>query len=276
MLKIYHIYDIANLITIIVNMAKKTQYFSTSLEKGLAILSLFNKDRSSISQTEISRLLELNMTSTYRYINTFVELGYLEKDKQTKQLRPGIQTMLLCTNLLQAADNLRWVRKEVDRVHEMHNITIDVCLIHDETSMRIYHREAAETLTYNLPEVAINCLHNTSTGKAYLSTLPDEELIKTVERIPKEKKTKNTITESGALYEEIIKTKARGYAMCNEEFLPGLITLGAPLIGLNSGRCLGSVTFDFSVIQNSPEEVEADYTQLVVELAKKLSDLLAD
>ncbi len=257
-------------------MADKKQYFSTSLEKGLAILALFTKERSSITQTEISKLLGLNMTSTYRYINTFVELGYLEKDEQSKRLRPGIQAMLLCTNVLQAADNLQWVRKEVDRVYEEHNITIDVCLIHNETSVRIYHREAAETLTYNLPEVAINSLHNTSTGKAYLSTLPDDELLKTVERIPKEGKTKNTITDSTALFEEIKKTQRRGFALCNEEFIPGLITVGAPLIGLNTGRCLGSVTFDFSVLQSSLDEVEGNYTNLVVELAKKLSELLTD
>ncbi|MBU2515834.1 IclR family transcriptional regulator [bacterium] len=257
-------------------MTTQKQYFSISLEKGLKILALFNKGRTSISQTEISQLLGLNMTSTYRYINTFVELGYLEKDKQTKRLRPGIQTMLLCTNLLQAADNLQWIRKEVDRVHEAHNITIDVGLINNENTVRIYHREAAETLTYNLPEVAVNCLHNTSTGKAYLSTLSDDDLRATVERIPLIAKTKNTITSSNVLFEEIKRSKAKGYTMCREEFLPGLITIGAPLVGSNSGRCLGSVSFDFSILQNSYEEVEVSYASLVVKLAQKLSELLAD
>jgi DNA-binding IclR family transcriptional regulator len=257
-------------------MASPKQYFSTSLEKGLKILTLFNKGRASISQTEISRLLGLNMTSTYRYINTFVELGYLEKDEQTKRLRPGLQTLLLCTNLLQATDNLQWIRKEVDRVHEIHNITIDVGLINSETTFRIYRREAAETLTYNLPEIAANSLHNTSTGKAYLSTLLDEELKKTVERIPMEAKTENTIIDRAKLLKEIMKTKIRGYSMCIEEFLPGLITIGAPLVGANSGKCLGSVSFDFSVLQNSFEEVETNYSGLVVELAGKLSELLTD
>jgi DNA-binding IclR family transcriptional regulator len=28
------------------------------------------------------------MTSTYRYINTLVEMGYLEKDAKTKEIRP--------------------------------------------------------------------------------------------------------------------------------------------------------------------------------------------
>lgn len=252
------------------------QYFSTTLEKGLKILALFNKGRTSISQTEISQLLGLNMTSTYRYINTFVELGYLEKDKQTKRLRPGIQTMLICTNLLQATDNLQWIRKEVDQIYKIHNITIDVGLINNENTVRIYRREAAETLTYNLPEVAVDCLHNTSTGKAYLSTLSDEELRATVERIPLTVKTKHTITSRDVLFEEIKRSKTRGYAMCREEFLPGLITIGAPLIGSNSGRCLGSVSFDFSILQNSFEEVEASYAELVVELARKLSELFTD
>ena len=44
----------------------------------------------------------------------------------------------------------------------------------DDTLVRIYHREAEETLTYSLPDFSKNCLHNTALGKAYLSSLPDD------------------------------------------------------------------------------------------------------
>ncbi|MBT8371628.1 MAG: helix-turn-helix domain-containing protein, partial [Deltaproteobacteria bacterium] len=58
-------------------MSKEKYYFSKSLEKGLKILSLFNSEAPVLTQSEIAKTLGLNMTSTYRYINTLVELGYL-------------------------------------------------------------------------------------------------------------------------------------------------------------------------------------------------------
>jgi DNA-binding IclR family transcriptional regulator len=79
-------------------MSKGKYYFSKSLEKGLNILTLFNRDVPVLTQSEIAKILGLNMTSTYRYINTLVELGYLEKNAKTKEIRPALLSLALCTN----------------------------------------------------------------------------------------------------------------------------------------------------------------------------------
>jgi DNA-binding IclR family transcriptional regulator len=163
----------------------------------------------------------------------------------------------------------------VDALHEKHNITIDVGFTVDDTMMRVYNREAAETLTYNLPDVAPNCLHNTSVGKAYLSTLTPEELDETLDRIDLHAKTNNTITDKSELMNEIVKTRQRGYAMCVEEYLVGLITIGAPLISTQNGEGVGAVSFDFSVLQTSAQEIEEKYAELIQETASALSKRLS-
>jgi DNA-binding IclR family transcriptional regulator len=250
------------------------QYFSTSLEKGLKILSLFSREAPVLTQSEISKALGLNMTSTFRYINTFVSLGYLEKDTKTKEIRPGFRCLTLCTNLIRATDNLHLMKRYVDALYETHNITIDVGFTIDDTMMRVYNREAAETLTYNLPDVAPNCLHNTSVGKAYLSTLSPEELEGTLDRIDLHAKTNNTITEKSELMNEIEITRQRGYAICVEEYLIGLITIGAPLVSKHNGKGVGAVSFDFSVLQTSAQEIEEKYAELIQETASALSKRL--
>jgi len=255
-------------------MANAKPYFSTSLEKGLKILSLFSRESPILTQSEISKTLGLNMTSTYRYINTFVSLGYLEKDRKTKELRPGFRCLALCTNLIRATDNLHLIKRYVDTIYEKHNITIDVGFTVDDTMMRIYHKEAEETLTYNLPDVAPNCLHNTSVGKAYLSALSPEQFEETLDRIDLPEKTKHTITQKNQLKAEIEKTRQRGYAMCEEEYLVGLITIGAPLISPQNGEGVGAVSFDFSVLQINAREIESKYAELIQETASALSKRL--
>ena len=60
------------------------QYYSTSLERGMSILRLFTKDRGTWTLTQISKNLDLNKTSTFRFVNTLVQLGYLRKDPNPK------------------------------------------------------------------------------------------------------------------------------------------------------------------------------------------------
>jgi DNA-binding IclR family transcriptional regulator len=255
-------------------MSKGKYYFSKSLEKGLKILSLFSRDTPVLTQSEIAKTLGLNMTSTYRYINTLVELGYLEKNGKTKEIRPSILCLLFCANLMRATDHLRMIKGVVDRIHSENNITIDVAFAVEDAMVRIYHRAAEEILTYSLPDTSKNCLHNTALGKAYLSSLPDDRIAEKVDGMDLVAKTGNTITKRDRLIEELKISRARGYAVSDEEYLPGLVSIGAPLFDAISGVGVGAVSFDFSVLEHSAGDIQARYGDLVRETAETLSEIL--
>jgi DNA-binding IclR family transcriptional regulator len=255
-------------------MSKGKFYFSKSLEKGLKILALFNRDTPVLTQSEVARMLGLNMTSTFRYINTLVEMGYLEKDMKTKEIRPSLHCLLMCTNLMQTTDNLQMIKEVVDRINREKNISIDVVFAVDDTLERIYHREAREALTYSLPEFSKNCLHNTALGKAYLSSLPDHLIAEKIEVMDLIAKTGKTIVDKARLLEEIHITRERGFAMADEEYLPGVLAIAAPLYDPIKGMGVGAVSFDFSVLQHTGTEITATYGEMIQETATILSELL--
>ena len=255
-------------------MSKEKYYFSKSLEKGLKILALFNRETPVLTQSKIAKTLGLNMTSTYRYITTLVELGYLEKDTKTKEIRISILCLLFCTNLMRATDHLRMIKEVVDQIHHENNISIEVAFAVDDTIVRIYNREAEETLTYSLPDFSKNCLHNTALGKAYLSSLPDDLIAEKIDTLVLVAKTEKTIVDKDTLVEELKKTKVRQYAMSEEEYLPGLIAIGAPLFDPVNGKGVGAVSFDFSVLQNNAKDIKAKYGGMIKETAKSLSEIL--
>ncbi len=240
----------------------------------MKILSLFNRDSPVMTQSQIAKTLDLNMTSTYRYINTLVELGYLEKDSKTKEIRPAILCLLFCANLMRATDHLRLIKEVVDRIHGEKNISIDVAFAVDDTLVRIYYRGADETLTYSLPDFSKNSLHNTALGKAYLSGLPNELIAEKIADMDLVPKTTKTIVDKRILFKELKKAKARQYAMSEEEYLPGLITISAPLFDPLTGKGVGAVCFDFSLLQHSADDVKAKYGDMIRETARTLSELL--
>jgi DNA-binding IclR family transcriptional regulator len=255
-------------------MSKGKYYFSKSLEKGLNILALFNRDTPVLTQSEIAKILGLNMTSTYRYINTLVELGYLEKNAKTKEIRPALLSLVLGTNLMRATDHLEMIEDVVDRVHRENNISIDMAFVVDDALVRICHREAEETLTYRLPDVSRNCLHNTALGKAYLAGLPDDQAVEKIASLVLVGRTAKTITDKERLLAEIRKTRERQFSMCEEEYLPGLLAIGAPLQDPDSGKGVGAISFDFSVLQQNAAEIMAKYADLIRKTARTLSALL--
>ena len=255
-------------------MSQTNSYFSKSLEKGLKILSLFNRNMPALTQTEIAKRMGLNMTSTFRYINTLVEMGYLEKDESTRLIRPSIFCLAFCNNLMRATDHHRLIKALVDDVHSRYNITTDVALSIDDDMMRIYHREAADTLTYSLPDFTRNCLHNTALGKAFLSALPEEELTTRVKSLQLTAKTAHTIIDQDVLLRELLNARKLKYALAVEEYLPGLIAIAAPLINPHTSRSIGAVSFDFSIHQRDPSDVAKHYAQIVIDLAAKISQAI--
>ncbi|WP_459943560.1 IclR family transcriptional regulator [Desulfocastanea catecholica] len=255
-------------------MSKGKYYFSKSLEKGLKILALFNRDTPVLTQSEVAKTLDLNMTSTYRYINTLVEMGYLEKDTKTKAIRPSLHCLLMCVNLMQATDNLKMIKEVVDRINRENNISIDVAFAVDDTLVRIYHKEAEETLTYRLPEFSKNCLHNTALGKAYLSSLPDHLMTEKIAAMELVAKTAKTIVDKTKLLQEVQITKERGFALADEEYLPGVLAIAAPLYDPITGMGVGAVSFDFSVLQHTGTAIQATYGEMIQQTASILSELL--
>ena len=249
------------------------QYFSKTLEKGLRVLSLFNEHRPAYSQSEIARILGINTTSTFRFTNTLVQLGYLKKDPATRKLRLGIRSLVLGATFIRTIDIHRVIRSLVDEVHEKHNITVDVAMGADDALMIVHRREADGTLTYRLPSVS-RAWHATSLGKVFLAYLPGTDREAMIDSLDFEPRTPRTIVNRERLMEDLEGARRLGYAVANEEFLPGLITIGAPILNLNTGLAVGAVSFDFSTIQTTVEKMIDQYADLVTDLGQSLSRMV--
>jgi hypothetical protein len=60
---------------------------SRSLLAGLLMLASFPSDGSYIGNAEIARLLDMNPSTTHRYVSTLVAVGLLERDPATRRYR---------------------------------------------------------------------------------------------------------------------------------------------------------------------------------------------
>lgn len=248
-------------------------YFSKTLEKGLVILGLFDRDHSRRTLTEISRLAGINKTSTYRLVNTLVHLGFLSKNPRSKALRLGPKALLCGHTIIQGFELLHMIKPLIDEAHRLSNVTIDSTLVDGQTLLALYRREASATLFFRQP-LACEDLHARATGKAVLSRMDESDLETYLTRGPFKKLTDNTVERADLLRQEIEETRKRGYSINNEEYFQGLICIGAPLINFQSGRVTGAISFDLPASEFTVDSVISTYAGQVTKLANDISEMV--
>jgi len=249
------------------------QELSETLEKGLRILDLFDSYHQGLRLTDISKTLGINRTSVYRYVNTFCQLGYLRKDTKTKLLKLGPKSTALAYNVLQNSDLVSIIRPVVNQTYEKYDIQIDVGLLHGNEIFLAYRQLSKNTRSFRHFTFAKG-LHFLATGKAAMAFLPDEERDLLIASLNLEQKTSQTITTKAQLHVDLKKTRERGYSLNNEELVPGLIAIGAPIFSSNSNLVIGAVSFDSSTTGYTMKEFEKTFARKAIELAKEISVVL--
>ena len=144
-------------------------YFSKTIEKGLAIMGLFDRDHTRRNLTEISKITGVNKTSTFRFINTLVKLGYLKKCNNNKLIKLGPKALLFGHNFIQGNDLLQGVKSSIDKTFYEYKITIDSALLDDLKLISLYRRESLNIIHFRLSMV-MEDLHARAMGKAVLAT----------------------------------------------------------------------------------------------------------
>jgi len=247
-------------------------YFSTTLDKGLIILSLFDRNHSSRRLSEISKITGINKTSVYRFVNTFVKLGYLRKSENNNLLRLGPKSFVLGHNFFHGFDILQSVKPIIEKTFLENKISIDSAMLHEHKLISLYRKEVANLIFLRLPLI-MDDLHARAMGKAILANMESADLSAFLKNIKLKKLTLNTIVNPKALLKDLELSRERGYSINNEEYVKGLISIGAPLINYNTNKVTGAVSLDFPASEYSLEIIESSYTGILTKLASEMSEI---
>jgi len=76
--------------------------------------------------------------------------------------------------------------------------------------------------------------------------------------------------------EDILKdielTRNRGYSINNEEYVEGLICIGAPLMNFREKTVVGAVSLDFPTAEYSLDSIRRNFPGVLTKLASELSE----
>ena len=250
--------------------------YSQSLERGLAILRCFERDRLLLGIAQIADQVHMSRSTTHRYVITLVALGYLEQDSSRKY-RLGLGVTDLGMAAIEGSSLRAVARPLLEQLGAQSSFAAglavldgpDVCWL-DTVAGSSRHRNPEMAL----PQVGSRSpAHHTAEGRVLVAFQPRalrEDLVAEMEPAAQDHASGN----ARSLRAELASIRRRGFAVL-EEKTAGVISLAAPVRD-GSDRAVAALGVTAGSETISPRELVTIVVSSVVDCAERLSALLSD
>ncbi|MBQ7446191.1 MAG: IclR family transcriptional regulator [Clostridia bacterium] len=248
-------------------MDKQVQTIN-SLSRGLMILDIIH-EHGSIGVTELSKILEVNKSSAYRLLKTLEENGYVEQIGEGGKYALGLK---LCKFRERVLDRYEIRAIAHPFLEELNRITGEAAGLSVRKGDLIYLIDCLSSPQYLGVILQVGDreeLHSTAHGKAMFASMPEDEKLRLLKTVPREKHTANTIIGEEELLEEAKRNRERGYAIDEEETTLGMRCVAAPVFDF-SGQVVAAIGIS-GPVDRVRKEMIPRYAETVCQIAEKIS-----
>ncbi|MEA3311435.1 MAG: IclR family transcriptional regulator [candidate division WOR-3 bacterium] len=210
------------------------------LEKGLRLLEELAESADGLTAVELAERIGVHKTSVYRYINSLLDMGYIQNDNDSRY-HLGNKILELGSQKLRRMPLRETAHPFLIKLNEETQKTVHLCVLDRQDVVYIDKIESHRTLPIMSRIGSRAPAYCTGVGKALLSGLPTDQVVSLLREMTLERRTPNTITDPMKLLEEIKLTAERGYAIDNGEHEAGIKCLAAPVRGYG-GDVIGAIS----------------------------------
>ncbi len=194
-----------------------------------------------IGVREISRQLDIPRSTVSRLAGNLVKSGYLFQDSRTRDFRLSYKLFRMGKK---AIDNLN-VRDlalpVMGEIARQTNETVNLYIPYEDELLLIEKIDSTHALkiyTRVGDRLPVYC---TSVGKALMAWLDESERKDLLLRTELKPFTPKTIYQPEKLEEKVAGIRAKGYAISDEEYNVGVLSVGAPIFGLE-GKAIAGIS----------------------------------
>ncbi len=245
----------------------------TIIERVMRILEILAREPDGARVTDIATALGLNRAIPYRLLNELVELGYVAQNPTTERYRATFKLGSLGLRQLETAGIFRWSQDELDRLAALSRELVRLSVV-SGTVLRFVAKAqgSGSVLIIDSSSGSDVVLHATASGKAWLSTLPEEEARTLLLSRGLTAQTPRTATDLDAVLDELAVARRQGYAVTLEEMEPGVNAIAAPIVPPESrdGRGVGTVSIAGPSARLAPDVLQ-QFAAPLCESAQRLA-----
>ena len=222
-----------------------TAGFSQSLERGLQILAAFNELRPVLGIADIARAVDLNKSTTYRYVATLARLDYLQQDPETKKYSLGPRVADLGFAAINSMEITRVAARPLQGLADETGHTVSMAVLDGSDIVYVDRRRSARGvhlgMELNLHVGSRLPAYCTALGKVLLAYRDPATLRVLLDRTDLARRAPKTITAREQLTFALGRIRETGIGLNDEELAPGLRAIAAP-VRSRSGEVIAAVS----------------------------------
>lgn len=241
---------------------------STSLERGLAILSTFGRRHQPLGITEVAGMVKMRPSTVHRYVRTLTRLGYLQQDAATKKYRLDFKVVDLGLAVINSLDVRDLARPYLQELCRKTELTVNMAVLDGPDIVYVERMLGRASIDLNLHVGSRQPAYCTSMGKVLLAGLEAKRLDEVLSQTDFIHRGRNTITTAEQLRAEILNVQGVGFAVNDEELAPGLRSISAPIYDA-SGAVLAAINMNGGT--HSLSELKALFSPELLATAGKIS-----
>jgi len=220
--------------------AKSDRHSIQSVDRALYLLETIAEAGGEASLTDLATRTGLNISTCHHLLATLIKRGFAAKVQGRRLYALGPRILYLSHACLQV-DLPRRAQPHLEAVNRATGETVHLAGLQGYTVVTLAVREARHAVRVDTGKVGkLEAPHATAVGKAMMAWLPEDEIHRILADGMK-RFTENTITEFPAFIEALRVVRRNGYALDREEFLPGVICVGAAIRD-QAGTVIGAIS----------------------------------
>jgi IclR family acetate operon transcriptional repressor len=239
-----------------------------SVDRALYLLETIADMGGEATLTELANRTGLNISTCHHLLATLIKRNFVAKVPGKRLYALGGRIFYISHACLQV-DLPRRAQPHLENINRATGETVHLAAQHSDVFSILSVRDARHAVRVETGKLGtMPAPHAQSLGKAILAWLPEDEMRRILGKNLK-RYTPNTITDVGALIESLRVVRRTGYALDREEYLPGVICIGAPIRD-HSGAVIGSISASTPTMRASEEHLALMRTE-VIAAARALS-----
>lgn len=225
----------------------RSRFGAPALERGIAIVERLAETPGGLRTEEIADALAIPRSSAFGLVRALHGLGWLEHDGDGRH-RLGLRPFTLTAGAARERDVQRVAAPHLRELRDQLALTVHLAVLGDEGVVVYVDKiDGPGFVRFDTYVGKRSDAHLTAVGKALLATLPESAIAAGVAHRGFRRGTGRGAQTAQQLRDELAATRARGYALEDQEEVDGVRCVAAPVGGGDAPApasigCIGLVT----------------------------------
>ena len=246
---------------------KKDGEFLSTLERGLAVMRAFSRERPEMTLSEMAATTGLSPAVARRCLHTLMALGYVGKEGNKFLLLPKV--MVFASAFLESMNLERVIRPHLQEVRDNTGDSSSLATLSGEDVLYLLHVSTnrmvrlAAGLGTRFPAYA------TSLGRIQLAFMDEDRLKRYLTDTKFQKFTEKTVTSAKELAAILAKARKQEFATIQDELDYGIVSVAVPIRD-GEGEVIAAINCSTATSRVEMDEMVATRLPLLKQAAKEI------